>query len=89
LASCRCQGAGDDGGGLLGHRFRARRAALCRVGGGSGPNQQLGQLDAAAYQSKRACWSEAIVAAIDREFPDFAAHVVASEFNTARSLATI
>jgi phytoene dehydrogenase-like protein len=44
-------------------------------------------LDAGAYRHKRQRWSEAIVAAIDREFPGFAAHVVASEFNTARSLA--
>jgi phytoene dehydrogenase-like protein len=45
------------------------------------------QLDAAAYQAKRARWREAVIAAIDREFPGLAAHVVTSEFNTARSLA--
>jgi phytoene dehydrogenase-like protein len=44
-------------------------------------------LDAAAYRQKRQRWSEAIIAAIDREFPGFAEHVVASELNTARSLA--
>jgi phytoene dehydrogenase-like protein len=45
-------------------------------------------LDAAAYRHKRRRWGEAIVVAIDREFPGFAAQVVASEFNTARSLAS-
>ncbi len=44
-------------------------------------------LDAVAYRYKRQRWGEAIVAAIDREFLGFAEHVVASEFNTARSLA--
>jgi phytoene dehydrogenase-like protein len=44
-------------------------------------------LDVAAYRHRRQRWSETIVTAIDREFPGFAAHVVASEFNTARSLA--
>ena len=40
-----------------------------------------------AYQDKRKRWSEAIIATIDQEFPGFASHVVASQFNTARSLA--
>ena len=44
-------------------------------------------LESFTYQRKRQRWSEAIVAAIDREFPGFAAHVVASHLNTARSLA--
>jgi phytoene dehydrogenase-like protein len=44
-------------------------------------------LDVVAYRQKRQRWSEAIVAAIDREFPAFAEHVVASQLNTARSLA--
>jgi phytoene dehydrogenase-like protein len=44
-------------------------------------------LDAAAYLQKRQRWSEAIIAAIDREFPGFAEHVVASQLNTARSIA--
>lgn len=45
-------------------------------------------LDRPAYEDKRKRWSDAIVATIDREFPGFASHVVASQFNTARSLAT-
>jgi phytoene dehydrogenase-like protein len=44
-------------------------------------------LDGATYVDKRRQWSEAIVAAIDREFPGFAAHVVASQFGTALTLA--
>ena len=45
-------------------------------------------LDQSAYRHKRERWSGAIVAAIDREFPGFASHVVATEFSTARSLAS-
>ena len=44
-------------------------------------------LDQLAYDQKRKRWSEAIIANIDEEFPGFASHVVASQFNTARSLA--
>ena len=35
-------------------------------------------LDGAAYDAKRNSWREAILGAIDREFPGFAAKVVAS-----------
>ena len=44
-------------------------------------------LDKPAYADKRQRWSDAITAAIDREFPGFAAHVVAAQFNTAQALA--
>jgi phytoene dehydrogenase-like protein len=44
-------------------------------------------LDESGYRDKRERWSAAIAGAIDREFPGFARHVVASEFSTARSLA--
>jgi len=40
-------------------------------------------LDAAGYQAKRERWRNAIVAAIDRVYPGFATHVVASSFSTA------
>ncbi len=43
-------------------------------------------LDKAAHDAKRERWREAIVAAIDRTFPGFAAQIAASVFNTARSL---
>jgi phytoene dehydrogenase-like protein len=43
-------------------------------------------LDKAAYDAKRDRWRDAIAAAIDREFPGFASHVVASVFNTAHSM---
>jgi phytoene dehydrogenase-like protein len=43
-------------------------------------------LDKAAHDAKREQWRKAIVAAIDREFPGFASHVVASVFNTALSM---
>ena len=35
------------------------------------------ELDKVAHDAKRAQWQQAIVAAIDREFPGFASHVVA------------
>lgn len=38
------------------------------------------------YDDKRDRWRDAIAAAIDREFPGFASHVVASVFNTAHSM---
>ena len=43
-------------------------------------------LDQDAHAAKRACWRDAIAAAIDREYPGFASHVVASVFNTAHSM---
>jgi phytoene dehydrogenase-like protein len=43
-------------------------------------------LDKATCEIKRVQWRQAIVAAIDREFPGFASHVVASVFNTALSM---
>jgi phytoene dehydrogenase-like protein len=43
-------------------------------------------LDKASHDTKRAQWQQAIIATIDREFPGFASHVVASVFNTALSL---
>jgi len=43
-------------------------------------------LDKEAYDAKRDRWRDAIAAAIDREFPGFASHVVASVFNTALSM---
>jgi phytoene dehydrogenase-like protein len=43
-------------------------------------------LDKEAYDAKRDCWRDAIAAAIDREFPGFASHIVASAFNTANSM---
>ena len=43
-------------------------------------------LDQATYDAKREQWCRAIIAAIDREFPGFASHVVASVFNTALSM---
>jgi phytoene dehydrogenase-like protein len=43
-------------------------------------------LDKEAYDAKRDRWRDAIAAAIDREFPGFASHVVTSVFNTAHSM---
>jgi phytoene dehydrogenase-like protein len=43
-------------------------------------------LDTHAYDARRNGWRDAIAAAIDREFPGFAAHIVASVFNTAHSM---
>jgi len=43
-------------------------------------------LDPAAYEAKRGSWRDAIAAAIDRVFPGFAAHVVASVFSTASTM---
>ena len=43
-------------------------------------------LDKEAYDARRDRWRDAIAAAIDREFPGFASHVVASAFNTAHSM---
>jgi phytoene dehydrogenase-like protein len=43
-------------------------------------------LDKAAHDIKREQWRQAIIAAIDREFPGFASHVVASVFDTALSM---
>jgi phytoene dehydrogenase-like protein len=43
-------------------------------------------LDADAYDARRYRWRDAIALAIDREFPGFAAHMVASVFNTAHSM---
>ncbi len=43
-------------------------------------------LDKDAHDAKRNSWRDAIAAAIDREFPGFARHIVASVFNTARSM---
>jgi len=43
-------------------------------------------LDAAGYDRKRKAWLEAIVAALERQFPGLACHVVASVFNTASSM---
>jgi phytoene dehydrogenase-like protein len=45
-------------------------------------------LDAAAYEAKRKLWREAIGAAIDRVFPGFAAHTVASVFSTASTMSS-
>ena len=45
-------------------------------------------LDAAAYEAKRTLWREAIGAAIDRVFPGFAAHTVASVFSTASTMSS-
>jgi phytoene dehydrogenase-like protein len=46
------------------------------------------RLDGAAYDAKRERWREAILGAIDREFPGFAAQVVASVFSTASTMST-
>jgi len=43
-------------------------------------------LDTQAYDAKRSAWRDAIAAAIDREFPGFADHIVAAVFNTAHSM---
>jgi phytoene dehydrogenase-like protein len=43
-------------------------------------------LDKAASETKRDQWRQAVIDAIDREFPGFASHVVASVFNTALSM---
>jgi phytoene dehydrogenase-like protein len=43
-------------------------------------------LDKEAHEAKRDSWRDAVAAAIDREFPGFAAHIVASVFNTAHSM---
>jgi phytoene dehydrogenase-like protein len=45
-------------------------------------------IDGATYDAKRARWQEAILHAIDREFPGFAAQVVTSVFSTASTLST-
>jgi phytoene dehydrogenase-like protein len=43
-------------------------------------------LDQDAHAARRNSWRDAIAAAIDREFPGFASHIVASVFNTAHSM---
>jgi len=43
-------------------------------------------LDMKAYDARRNSWREAIAAAIDREFPGFASHVITAVFNTAHSM---
>lgn len=43
-------------------------------------------LDAAGYDRKRKAWLDALVAALDRQFPGLASHVVATVFNTASSM---
>jgi phytoene dehydrogenase-like protein len=43
-------------------------------------------LDSAAYDTKRERWREAIMGAIDSEFPGFASKVMASVFNTASTM---
>ncbi len=43
-------------------------------------------LDAAAYDDKRKRWREAIIGAVDREFPGFASKIVASVFSTASTM---
>jgi phytoene dehydrogenase-like protein len=43
-------------------------------------------LDHDASDAKRAAWRDAVAAAIDKEFPGFARHVVAAVFNTAHSM---
>lgn len=43
-------------------------------------------LDSADYDAKRDRWRDAILEAIDREFPGFATKVVASTFNTASTI---
>jgi phytoene dehydrogenase-like protein len=43
-------------------------------------------LDKEGYDAKRDRWRDAIAAAIDREFPGFASHVVGAVFNTAHSV---
>jgi phytoene dehydrogenase-like protein len=43
-------------------------------------------LDGAAYAARRKRWRDAILGTIDREFPGFAGKVVASAFNTARTI---
>jgi phytoene dehydrogenase-like protein len=43
-------------------------------------------LDQDAHNAKRAAWRDAVAAAIDKEFPGFARHVVAAVFNTAHSM---
>ena len=43
-------------------------------------------LDSAAYDGKRERWREAIIGAVDKEFPGFASSVVASVFSTASTM---
>jgi phytoene dehydrogenase-like protein len=45
-------------------------------------------LDSAAYDAKCDRWRNALLGTIDREFPGFAAQVVASTFNTACTMST-
>jgi phytoene dehydrogenase-like protein len=45
-------------------------------------------LDAAVYEERRKRWREAIAAAINREFPGFADHAVASVFSTASTMSS-
>jgi phytoene dehydrogenase-like protein len=45
-------------------------------------------LDRPAYDAKRQAWERAIVAAVDREFPGFAAQRTVSVFNTALTMQT-
>jgi phytoene dehydrogenase-like protein len=45
-------------------------------------------LDGASYNAKRDRWRDAIVGAIDREFPGFASSVVASVFSTASTMSS-
>jgi len=45
-------------------------------------------LDGAAYDAKRGRWREAILSAIDREFPGFAANVGVTAFSTASTMSS-
>lgn len=43
-------------------------------------------LDGESYNAKRNLWRDAIIAAIDRTYPGFASHIVASAFSTASTM---
>ena len=76
----------DDRRRLLCHRVRPGRSALSSVGGWRRSARELVGTRQGRRDVKRDQWRQAIIAAIDREFPGFGAHVVGCVFNTALSM---
>ena len=65
--------------GIAGPPYPVSVVGVDKVGHWSG-------LDNAAYDARRERWREAIIGAIDREFPGFASSVVGSVFSTASTM---
>ena len=65
--------------GIAGPPYPVSVVGVDKVGHWSG-------LDKAAYEARRERWREAIIGAVDREFPGFASSVVGSVFSTASTM---